>query len=1811
MSLESLLDLIRQRFSPSEGQTLIQSLGQDPLVWQFVQDEEMSGPYFSSAENELAAYSPARMASWLIEQKTDVSLGDLQDLENKLPQPLRQRAAQAFETVLNTGLPPADLMTAGLLALTLRERRILKGNWKGLANEIIIQRNQKAIQKNFRIWQTPFACLFHLCSDFDDLVTDFIHSKSSTTVKTAIPVFIHTFLANALDPNKQLEQLYSFAQNLSIDSQLESLKWLETFHQPKLRTNLAKNLIQTRNNVDLFAKTFSELEAFETSASENDSLSKQVRFTLPEDVNRLAAFYFYSGNNQKAAETYQRSSDLLEFVKAQSIFQSLNSRSKTASHSEWLKIIQSVPNSKQARFYYVKSLIEDQKIEEASKYLEELPTSPEKQFLEIKINEAQGAKTTPHTDLFDSFQMESVDISSPLPGYFVHDVKLDHSEEILKTFITASDTEISLAWIEKHLDSQHNNQKMISLARDVYEKSNKLDKAIEMTSLLERVNPDDKTHKSELARLYGLASRWEDAFACLQGLVKSDSSPGIKDLERFAEAALKTDRIDMAISICHNILKDHARDTKALVLLGEGYMLKGDVVKSIQHMEQVVEMIPDEAETWLTLARLWRENGQVDRAFEILNKGVLALPNDPDLLHALGRAHLEKQAPSDALIHLNKAYEIDQDNVEIKLDLAQANYQLGQYEKAFQLLESFMDRYESNPPLARLLGHVLLATNKEQEAEPLLIYSAKQFPEDLQTVLAATRVVLDSFETSLEEQPQEGLIIIQNILEEAQPLHRDDSQIKLHLADIERLQGNYQNAIEIYSKLSESGPFEKSTSNWRLSYGLGQSAIALGDHEMGLAALQEAATKQPENITILHALAEAYQHADLDGKAHEIAKSALKMAPQELKNILWYANFKNKNNEPDEAVKALKEALQINPERSELKIWLSKILISMGSMDESKETIADLIENDESTSEELHQAAYICVHLSEINLAINALEKAYQMTSELNPKLLMDLAVSYSLGDQPKKALETLNLDKDVITQNPSIALLKSDLLSDLGQYKSALSNLLDIETIAEDGLKEFQAENDSKEQSPLLYTYDFSLKGYLFRLGQLSRATGDLKGAQIYLSKALNLVPDDALLRNACVEAFMVGLEFEKALEIANEKHLTELNNMEGIGRDRLDLFCSQVEILFYQKENQEAISLINKLSPVSKIYPRYFAVQSRLAAELGEMDIAKDHLGEAISTYQMNLQDQQSSGWGSAFKQVINLNSIAEASLTLGDYQTAFQFHQMAQQILNNQPLQKWRHASTLMKGAEQQQIAHTLSITAHAPGQAFLSQALFDEALEIINSIKEDLPQAQWMCLKARTVAAFTGEWPLSLNAESCIFGPEEAASIIIGSDDLSLVNNILETYPEDPQVQQAYGLFALRQNKDDGIQYVEQALRFDTPNPINHALLAMLNLGEPEQALKSLTTALKFWPKESEWHALAADLFAQTGDTKSAAEHIDLAINTQPENPNYWQKSADIKLKKNDLSHAKEDLERSAFLRSNDPGIWVKMADVNRRLGNMSEAIENIRTASDCDPDDTNIATKEVQFLLEQQNYKDAEFKAAEILKKNKTNDSARILLAQARAKQGKFELALKTLYERTKQNPNNISLALETLKIKKDQEGLEAILPKLVSLAHDHPKDPAVLTTLTDWLIQANRLKEAEETAQTILKVIPDQADVYLMLGRLQRMNGQLDQAISHLSDAITLDPNLVEAYIELGKTYQERRDIEQAIQIFQKGSQANASDPRPYYYAGLALKECKDYTGAEKMLKQAKRYSPEDTNIIRQLGVITALNLINNLRETR
>lgn len=564
------------------------------------------------------------------------------------------------------------------------------------------------------------------------------------------------------------------------------------------------------------------------------------------------------------------------------------------------------------------------------------------------------------------------------------------------------------------------------------------------------------------------------------------------------------------------------------------------------------------------------------------------------------------------------------------------------------------------------------------------------------------------------------------------------------------------------------------------------------------------------------------------------------------------------------------------------------------------------------------------------------------------------------------------------------------------------------------------------------------------------------------------------------------------------------------------------------------------------------------------------------------------------------------------LQDLSSASTFINNALEISNHQPLLQWRYAKILIALAENQRIAEALSITSHAPGIDKLSSPNRETTETLIQELMPKLVEEDFRCMKARCVSAFTGNWPLSMKTESCLSDSDAAAACLLGiNNNHDLAIEIVEAFPDKIQVLRAYAVYALKHGLQSSVKRIETAVRMEPANPVNHYLHSVLNTNNPHEAYTSINTALELWPEETEWHIKAADMAAQIGEPETASTHIAMALNANPENAKLWALKAEIEMQNNDLENAKQDLEKSVSIDNDQVSSWINLAEINRRMKNLPEAIDNIKTAKGIDPDNLEIAKQEIDFLYQSGDYASAESQADLLVQQHPGQPELLILLAKSQTKQGKIDQAEQTLTNAIEAVPESIELKLEKIKLQSQHKDVEVILPDLVNLAQEYPQNPGILITLTDWLIQTKQYKKAEETAQIVLRIMPEQAEIHLMLGRLHRKNGQLDQAVNNLSTAISYDPNLVEAYIELGKAYQDRKDLESAISVYQQGVATNSRDPRPYYFAGMALKECKDYSNAEMMLKQAKKYAPDDPNIIRQLGVITALNLINNLRETR
>jgi tetratricopeptide (TPR) repeat protein len=441
----------------------------------------------------------------------------------------------------------------------------------------------------------------------------------------------------------------------------------------------------------------------------------------------------------------------------------------------------------------------------------------------------------------------------------------------------------------------------------------------------------------------------------------------------------------------------------------------------------------------------------------------------------------------------------------------------------------------------------------------------------------------------------------------------------------------------------------------------------------------------------------------------------------------------------------------------------------------------------------------------------------------------------------------------------------------------------------------------------------------------------------------------------------------------------------------------------------------------------------------------------------------------------------------------------------------------------------------------------------------------------------------------------------------------------------------------------------------PAIVVNAMLANIafQAGEIELANQAVQTALAGWFDEPRWQALAANIQNARGDINLMITHLEQAATLDPDNLAYflalgeaYQVKAQTQVAETEeapLVKAIRAFEKATELAPERPEPWMALAGAHRQAKDLAHAASCAEQAIRLAPEQAQPLIMRAEIALQSGDPQQARDRAqAAILLEDQagpnrpakfydsvvsTGEASNpvLLLARALLSLDRPDEALEVLEKTLPTAQEPLPLLLERVQLLRRARGAQAAIDALHDLSKNYPDEPLVLAPLAKIMADASQIDNAIKLAQRSLQAAAAQAavrggylnldtkeqvEMHILLGRMLRQTGQLDQALHHLNEAIHLDPNLLEPYLELGRTHQERRQLTQALQIYDQATNIAPKDPRPYFQAGLALKESKDYMGAENMLRRAAALAPNDLSIHRQLGAVVALNLVHNRRRT-
>jgi len=190
-------------------------------------------------------------------------------------------------------------------------------------------------------------------------------------------------------------------------------------------------------------------------------------------------------------------------------------------------------------------------------------------------------------------------------------------------------------------------------------------------------------------------------------------------------------------------------------------------------------------------------------------------------------------------------------------------------------------------------------------------------------------------------------------------------------------------------------------------------------------------------------------------------------------------------------------------------------------------------------------------------------------------------------------------------------------------------------------------------------------------------------------------------------------------------------------------------------------------------------------------------------------------------------------------------------------------------------------------------------------------------------------------------------------------------------------------------------------------------------------------------------------------------------------------------------------------------------------------------------------------------------------------------------QGKAEEAKAAFEELLKQYPNDADLQLflgmSLLRLRDPQAAILAI-KKAISIDPNHVEARTLLGYVE--LEVRGDFDAAIREYTKVIELKPDSAVAYANLAVAQKKKGELDQAVVSLNKALELKPDLAAAITTRGGIYAEQYKWTEARRDFEQARKLNPSDDGALYGLSQALREAKDYAGAQRALSELISRSP-------------------------
>lgn len=509
-----------------------------------------------------------------------------------------------------------------------------------------------------------------------------------------------------------------------------------------------------------------------------------------------------------------------------------------------------------------------------------------------------------------------------------------------------------------------------------------------------------------------------------------------------------------AIELYERALRIDPDNQKVEVDLAFAYLFENNLQKSEEIFEKVIEKSPDNPDALAGIGYIAMLKGEESEAEQIFEK---AIKNNPKNMTVTARIYLgnlrlrqhriseakeifemlngedpNNQDVQQGLLEVNQAEkQVLEDNSKEKIQAipqpvisataseneerlvkeAEELRQQKKYKEAAELYEDLVTAHPENVDYLLALGRLYVSINRKTEAIDLYKRALSLQPkrQDVRASLAFTYLFTNELEKSrelfqvvLEQDPNDAEVLAglgniatkngnvkeaEEYLEKAVQIDPQNITALIYFADLKMRQKHYPEAYEIYKKISQ---------------------IDLNDPDaaQGISDVQEKMLNEKTKQLVKE---KRYKEAE------DAYQSLIESYPKNVDYLLGIARIYQLQENKSERIQALNRALELEPNRQDIRVLLAFAYLFDDKWDLSKKNFQQVLEKEPNNSEALAGLG----RLAAIQKHPEEAEEYYQKALEINPDNATALEFQALLKLQQKKYKEALTIYSKLLSMDP------------------------------------------------------------------------------------------------------------------------------------------------------------------------------------------------------------------------------------------------------------------------------------------------------------------------------------------------------------------------------------------------------------------------------------------------------------------------------------------------------------------------------------------------------------------------------------------------------------------------------------------------------------------------------------------------------------------------------------------------------------------------------------------------------------------------